>query len=212
MFNTMQKFIQKANTKEGRENFILGSGSPRRSELLAEVLTDFRVVISDAEEMSSHPDGPIPLVRWNATLKARSVANEYPGNWVLGADTLVALGETVLGKPKDMKEAYSMLRLLSGQTHEVSTGLSLINRGQNYEESRVESSRVTFKPINDEIIEKYFLEVNPLDKAGGYAIQTRSDLIIERFEGSHSNVIGLPLEMLSQWFRKLGIIQKEKVV
>jgi septum formation protein len=105
-----------------------------------------------------------------------------------------------------------MLRLLSGQTHEVSTGLCLINRGQNYEESRVESSRVTFKPINDEIIEKYFLEVNPLDKAGGYAIQTRSDLIIERFEGSHSNVIGLPLEMLSQWFRKLGIIQKEKVV
>ena len=201
----MQKFIQKANTKEWRENFILGSGSPRRSELLAEVLTDFRVVISDAEEMSSHPDGPIPLVRWNATLKARSVANEYPGNWVLGADTLVALGETVLGKPKDMKEAYSMLRLLSWQTHEVSTGLCLINRWQNYEKSLVESSRVTFKHINDEILEKYFQEVNPLDKAGGYAIQTRADLIVEKFEGSHSNVIGLPLELLGAWLKELNI-------
>ena len=208
----MQKFIQKANKKEVGENFILGSGSPRRSELLAEVLTDFQVVVSDAEEMSSHPDGPIPLVRWNATLKARSVSNEYPVNWVLGADTLVALGETVLGKPKDMEQAFSMLRLLSGQTHEVSTGLCLINRAENYEESRVESSRVTFKHINDEITEKYFLEVNPLDKAGGYAIQTRSDLIIERFEGSHSNVIGLPLEMLTKWFKELGIIPMEKVV
>lgn len=94
----MQKFIQKANTKEVGENFILGSGSPRRSELLAEVLTDFQVVVSDAEEMSSHPDGPIPLVRRNATLKARSVSNEYPVNWVLGADTLVALGGNGLGE------------------------------------------------------------------------------------------------------------------
>ena len=200
----MQKFIQKANKKD-QGNFILGSGSPRRRELLDELLTDFRVVVSDAEEMVSHPDGPIQLVQENATLKARSVANLHPENWVLGADTLVALGETVLGKPKDMKEAYSMLRLLSGQTHEVSTGLCLINRGQNYEKSLVESSRVTFKHINDKILEKYFQEVNPLDKAGGYAIQTRADLIVEKFEGSHSNVIGLPLELLGAWLKELNI-------
>ncbi|MDC0547439.1 Maf family protein [Opitutales bacterium] len=193
--------------REGSDlkNFILGSGSPRRRELLAELLTDFRVVVSDAEEMVSHPDGPIQLVQENAILKARSVANLHPENWVLGADTLVALGETVLGKPKDMKEAYSMLRLLSGQTHEVSTGLCLIHRGQNYEKSLVESSRVTFKHINDEILEKYFQEVNPLDKAGGYAIQTRADLIVEKFEGSHSNVIGLPLELLGAWLKELNI-------
>ena len=186
-------------------NFILGSGSPRRSELLTELLNDFRVVVSDSEEMLSHPDGPNSLVQANATLKARSVSNEHPESWVLGADTLVALGETVLGKPKDMEEAYSMLRLLSGQTHEVSTGLCLINRGQNYEKSLVESSRVTFKSVNDEILEKYFQEVNPLDKAGGYAIQTRSDLIVENFEGSYSNVIGLPLELLGSWLKELNI-------
>jgi septum formation protein len=87
----------------------------------------------------------------------------------------------------------------------VSTGLCLINRGQNYEKSLVESSRVTFKHINDEILEKYFQEVNPLDKAGGYAIQTRADLIVEKFEGSHSNVIGLPLELLGAWLKELNI-------
>ena len=207
----MQKIIQKANTKED-SNFILGSGSPRRRELLGEILNDFKVVVSDAEEIVSHPGGPIHLVQENATLKAHSVANLHPENWVLGADTLVALGEAVLGKPKDREEAFTMLRLLSGQTHEVSTGLCLINRGQNYEKSLVESSRVTFKHINDEILEKYFQEVNPLDKAGGYAIQTRADLIIEKFEGSHSNVIGLPLELLGAWLKELGIIPMGKVV
>ena len=192
--------------QSGLKNFILGSGSPRRSELLTEVLTDFRVVVSDAEEMASHPDGPIQLVQENATLKARSVANLHSGNWVLGADTLVALGETVLGKPKDMEDAYSMLRLLSGQTHEVSTGLCLINRTLDYEKSCVETSRVTFKEINEKTISEYFEEVNPLDKAGGYAIQTRSDLIIEDFQGSRSNVIGLPLELLEGWLREIDII------
>ena len=180
----MQKFDQKAN-KKGGSSFILGSGSPRRRELLGEIVNDFTVVISDSEEMESHPGGPLLLVQENARLKAKAVAQLHPRSWVLGADTLVALGETVLGKPKDMKEAYSMLRLLSGQTHEVSTGLCLINRGQNYEKSLVESSRVTFKSVNDEILEKYFQEVNPLDKAGGYAIQTRSDLIVENFDLLH---------------------------
>ena len=200
----MQKFDQKANKKDG-PSFILGSGSPRRRELLGEIVNDFTVVISDSEEMESHPGGPLLLVQENARLKAKAVAQLHPRSWVLGADTLVALGETVLGKPKDMKEAYSMLRLLSGQTHEVSTGLCLINRGQNYEKSLVESSRVTFKSVNDEILEKYFQEVNPLDKAGGYAIQTRSDLIVENFEGSYSNVIGLPLEILATWLKELNI-------
>jgi len=200
----MQKFDQKANKKDG-PSFILGSGSPRRRELLGEIVNDFTVVISDSEEMESHPGGPLLLVQENARLKAKAVAQLHPRSWVLGADTLVALGETVLGKPKDMKEAYSMLRLLSGQTHEVSTGLCLINRGQNYEKSLVESSRVTFKSVNDEILEKYFQEVNPLDKAGGYAIQTRSDLIVENFEGSYSNVIGLPLELLGSWLKELNI-------
>jgi septum formation protein len=127
-------------------------------------------------------------------------------HWVLGADTLVALEERVLGKPKSIGEATEMLQFLSGQTHQVSTGLCLINRTLDYEETRVETSQVTFKEINDSTIAEYFKEVNPLDKAGSYAIQTRPDLIIKKFEGSHSNVIGLPLELLEGWLRGKDII------
>ena len=201
----MQKFSQKANTKE-EVDFILGSGSPRRRELLKEILDDFKVVVSDAVEIKFHPYGPLSLVQENARLKAEAVARLHPQNWVLGADTLVALGEKVFGKPKDLAEARLMLGLLSGQTHEVSTGLCLINLASSFNETRVETSRVTFKDIDDQVIEKYFDQVDPLDKAGGYAIQTRPDLIVENFEGSHSNVIGLPVEMLKEWMRALKIV------
>ena len=198
----MQKFDQKANKKDG-PSFILGSGSPRRRELLGEIINDFTVIISDSDEMESHPGGPLLLVQENARLKAKAVAQLRPRSWVLGADTLVAMGEMVMGKPKDLDEAFNMLRSLSGKTHEVSTGLCLVHVESNYEETRVETSLVTFKDINNKIIDEYFEHVNPLDKAGGYAIQTRSDLIIEKFIGSHSNVIGLPVEMLSEWLSEI---------
>jgi septum formation protein len=201
----MQKFSQKANTKE-EAVFILGSGSPRRRELLKEIMDDFKVVVSDAIEIKFHPDGPLSLVQENARLKAEAVAQSHPRSWVLGADTLVALGDKVLGKPKDLAEARSMLGLLSGQTHEVSTGLCLINLASSFNETRVETSRVTFKDIDDQVIDKYFELVDPLDKAGGYAIQTNPELIVKNFQGSHSNVIGLPVEMLDQW---LSEIKKE---
>ena len=201
----MQNFVEKAN-KKGSFPFILGSGSPRRRELLGQIMSDYSVEVSDAEEIFSHPKGTLALVKENARIKASSVAQSNLQHWVLGADTLVALEELVLGKPKSIGEATEMLQFLSGQTHQVSTGLCLINRTLDYEETRVETSQVTFKEINDSTIAEYFKEVNPLDKAGGYAIQTRPDLIIKKFEGSHSNVIGLPLELLEGWLRGKDII------
>ena len=201
----MQNFVEKAN-KKGSFPFILGSGSPRRRELLGQIMSDYSVEVSDAEEIFSHPKGTLALVKENARIKASSVAQSNLQHWVLGADTLVALEERVLGKPKSIGEATEMLQFLSGQTHQVSTGLCLINRTLDYEETRVETSQVTFKEINDSTIAEYFKEVNPLDKAGSYAIQTRPDLIIKKFEGSHSNVIGLPLELLEGWLREKDII------
>jgi septum formation protein len=201
----MQNFVEKAN-KKGSFPFILGSGSPRRRELLGQIMSDYSVEVSDAEEIFSHPKGTLALVKENARIKASSVAQSNLQHWVLGADTLVALEERVLGKPKSIGEATEMLQFLSGQTHQVSTGLCLINRTLDYEETRVETSQVTFKEINDSTIAEYFKKVNPLDKAGGYAIQTRPDLIIKKFEGSHSNVIGLPLELLEGWLREKDII------
>jgi len=201
----MQNFVEKAN-KKGSFPFILGSGSPRRRELLGQIMSDYSVEVSDAEEIFSHPEGTLALVMENARIKASSVAQSNLQHWVLGADTLVALEERVFGKPKSVGEATEMLQFLSGQTHQVSTGLCLINKTLDYEETRVETSQVTFKEINDSTIEEYFNEVNPLDKAGGYAIQTRPDLIVEKFEGSRSNVIGLPLQMLGKWLAELDII------
>ena len=200
----MEGFEKKANPNECA-GFILASGSPRRKELLRELVEEFVVLPSHAEEISSHPDGPVALVRENARIKGSDVARQYPDHWVLGADTLVWVDDRVLGKPKDMEEAMDMLRSLAGRTHSVSTGLflSLLSRG--YEEVKVDTSDVTFKAFDESVIKAYFSEVDPLDKAGGYAIQTRSDLIIERFEGSHSNVIGLPLELLGSWLTDLGI-------
>ena len=201
----MQNFVEKAN-KKGSFPFILGSGSPRRRELLGQIMSDYSVEVSDAEEIFSHPEGTLALVMENARIKASSVAQSNLQHWVLGADTLVALEERVLGKPKSIGEATEMLQFLSGQTHQVSTGLCLINKTLDYEETRVETSQVTFKEINDSTIEEYFNEVNPLDKAGGYAIQIRHDLIVEKFEGSRSNVIGLPLGLLEGWLREIDII------
>lgn len=195
---------QKANPK-APTSFILASASARRRELLIELLDDYEVTVADVEELSSHPDGSTALVMVNARLKALAIARQQPGAWVLGADTLVALGNEVLGKPCDLEEAFSMLRILSGKTHEVSTGLCLVHLDDGYEETRVETSKVTFRELDDAVIEEYFAEVNPLDKAGAYAIQKRGELIVESFEGSRSNVIGLPLELLGQWFRDLGI-------
>tara|TARA_B110000003_G_scaffold240663_1_gene247438 strand:- start:1326 stop:1931 length:606 start_codon:yes stop_codon:yes gene_type:complete len=201
----MQNFVEKAN-KKGSFPFILGSGSPRRRELLGQIMSDYSVEVSDAEEIFSHPEGTLALVMENARIKASSVVQSNLQHWVLGADTLVALEERVFGKPKSVGEATEMLQFLSGQTHQVSTGLCLINKTLDYEETRVETSQVTFKEINDLTIEEYFNEVNPLDKAGGYAIQIRPDLIVEKFEGSRSNVIGLPLQMLGKWLAELDII------
>ena len=113
----MQNFVEKAN-KKGSFPFILGSGSPRRRELLGQIMSDYSVEVSDAEEIFSHPKGTLALVMENARIKSSSVAQSNLQHWVLGADTLVALEERVFGKPKSIGEATEMLQFLSGQTHQ----------------------------------------------------------------------------------------------
>ena len=196
---------QTANPKE-YESFILASGSPRRHELLVNLVQAFEVISTEAEELVSHNDGPAALVMENARRKARPVTELRTGAWVLGADTIVSIGDKIFGKPADLTEAASMLRLLSGKTHCVRTGICLAHKDFAYEEARVETSKVSFRMMTDATIDAYFAEVDPLDKAGAYAIQTRPDLIIDSFSGSRSNVIGLPLEMLGDWLREVEVI------
>jgi septum formation protein len=120
------------------------------------------------------------------------------------------LGDDSLGKPINLAEAKSMLIRLSGKTHSVLTGVCLVNRSQKIENCKVVSSLVSFKVLDDSTIEEYFQVVDPLDKAGAYALQTRADLIVHSFEGSRSNVIGLPMELLRTWFDQLDIVNLDK--
>ena len=195
---------QKANQNPSR-SFILASGSPRRKQLLKKIIPDFKVISSDAQELKSHSGGPLTLVQENAKKKAISVAAKNPSCWVLGADTLVFYQKKILGKPKDLDEAVEMLSFLSGKTHEVATGVSLQCNEINIAKTFSETSSVTFKPISKNEIRLYFKEVNPLDKAGAYAIQTNADMIIDRFMGSYFNVVGLPLESLGEILKELSI-------
>jgi len=200
----MDASSQKANQNPSR-SFILASGSPRRKQLLKKIIPDFKVISSDADELKSHSGGPLTLVQENAKKKAIPIAANNPSCWVLGADTLVFYQKEILGKPKDLDEAVEMLSFLSGKTHEVATGVSLQCNELNIVKTFSETSSVTFKPISKQEIRLYFKEVNPLDKAGAYAIQTNADMIIDRFVGSYSNVVGLPLESLGKVLKELSI-------
>jgi septum formation protein len=200
----MDASSQKANQNPSR-SFILASGSPRRKQLLKKIITNFKVISSEAEELKSHSEGPLTLVQENAKKKAMPVAANNPSCWVLGADTLVFYQKEILGKPRDLNEAVEMLSFLSGKTHEVATGVSLQCNELNIEMTFSETSSVTFKQISKEEIRLYFKEVNPLDKAGAYAIQTNAEMIIDSFLGSYSNVVGLPLESLDTVLKELSI-------
>jgi septum formation protein len=191
------------------KSFILASGSPRRKELLGQLFEGFKIITSHAEELTIHPNGVRTMVLENARIKARQVAFDHEDAWVLGADTSVALGEKVFGKPLSMAEAKIMLRELSAKVHLVHTGICLINRKLSVEEVGVVTSEVYFKELNESMIEEYYREVDPLDKAGGYAIQTLSHLVVEKFEGSFSNVVGLPLELLKLWLSKYSILSTD---
>lgn len=195
---------QKA-TKKPTVYMILASGSPRRAELLAELVKDFTVVVPMVQELESHPQGAVGLVLENARIKCNAIVQSFPEHYVLSADTVVAVDNMVLGKPKDLDDAAEMLRMLSGRSHEVHTGLHLKNSAQNFHFSEVVTSKVTFKKISPLHITNYFKVVDPLDKAGAYALQTKPELIIESFEGSRTNVIGLPLECLRKVIEQILI-------
>ena len=192
------------------EKLILASGSPRRSELLAEMGVVFEVITADVEEFASlapgHPT-PSDLAMANAHAKASAVAKIPQASqcWVLGADTVVALEDRLFGKPSSSEQAREFLQALSGQTHEVITGCALINR-DGREQSFHEVSHVTFKILTEDVIKRYLAEVHVLDKAGAYALQEHGDWIIERVEGSHDNVIGLPTELIEKVFKSVRLL------
>lgn len=176
--------------------FILASTSPRRAELLSLLPMKFTVVGSAASEVSHRHLTPLEVCQLNAHRKARAVARLHPDALVLGADTLVFLGGKIFGKPRHRAEARAMLRCLQGRKHQVVTGVSLMHQRARRERIFAVSTEVLFHPLNDRQIHNYLTKINPLDKAGAYAIQERGELIVAEIFGSFTNVVGLPVERL----------------
>ena len=184
---------------------ILASASPRRRELLAGLGLKFEVMIAEVAEHEAPDSDPREMVRHNAALKAEWVAARRPEALVLGADTTVFIDRTVLNKPRDLAEAKTMLRRLSGRTHSVCTGLAVRRRRDRLALEAGVTSEVIFKPVDDATIDRYFSLVNPLDKAGAYAIQEGADLIIAGWRGSYTNIVGLPIEETKQILTRCGL-------
>ena len=177
---------------------ILASASPRRAELLRQLKLEFKVVPSDATEIFDEQLSPHELCQLNAHRKARAVAKKIPDALVLGADTLVFLDGEIFGKPRDLAGAKLMLAKLQGRTHQVVTGVSLIHLRARRERIFAVSTDVTFHPLDAGQILEYLNRINPLDKAGAYAIQEHGEKIVAEIFGSYSNVVGLPLEQLRE--------------
>ena len=185
---------------------ILASASPRRRELLAQLGVPFTVVVADVTEHEEASTDPRVMVAHNAALKADWVAARHPDALVLGADTTVFIDQTALNKPRDAAEARAMLRRLSGRTHTVFTGLAVRRRRDGLAIDDGVASEVTFKPLDEATIEAYLARVQTLDKAGGYAIQEHGDLIVAGYQGSFSNIVGLPLEATKQILTRCGLL------
>lgn len=187
---------------------ILASKSPRRRELLEALGVEFDVCSSDAEELEGSEWDPKELVQKNADIKASDVASRFPDRWVLGSDTVVAADGRVYGKPKTMAGAERMLQNLQGRVHHVYTGVCLFHHLTEQRELWCEGTSVAFRSLNIAQIRDYLSRIDPLDKAGAYAIQEGGERIVSRIEGSLSNVVGLPLESLELVLARLGIGKK----
>ena len=182
---------------------ILASQSPRRKELLGRYGIPFEVVPSGADESFASGSAQRRVAQL-CRAKAQEVASRFPGRIVLAADTLVSAGGEILGKPKDTDDVRRMFSLLSGSVHEVWTGVCLITEnGELLADEAV--TRVTFLPVDPDWLERYSRTAEPMDKAGAYAIQGRAGIWVEQVEGSESNVIGLPLNVVTRLFLKAGI-------
>lgn len=163
----------------------------------------FRVLATRAPEVSVEHLAPREICLANAASKARAAARRYPEDLILAADTEVALGTRVLGKPRTRREAFRFLEALAGRTHQVITGVCLMCVSRRFRRSFAETTHVTFQPLSTRQINAYLRQVDPLDKAGAYAVQDGGEWIIEAVQGSLTNVVGLPLASLREALRHL---------
>jgi len=183
---------------------VLASASPRRAELLRQLGLTFDVVASGLAEEDREAD-PAALVKLLAISKAKAVAAKVADGVIVAADTVVCLDGELLGKPQDAKEAAGMLASLSGRRHEVLTGVAVIRQPEGLLCCHVEKTAVTMREISREEIARYLASGEPYDKAGGYGIQGKAAVFVEKLEGCYFNVVGLPLAALCRLLAEVGV-------
>ena len=212
----------------GNKKIILGSASPRRRELLAQIGAEFEIRVSGKEEIY-HSEKPEEIVCELALMKAENVASELSeeeraGSVVLGADTVVVLDGKILGKPLDEEDAARMLSALQGRRHEVYTGVAVLEYGGKGKEDCVAETlsegmgsvvkkenyavetRVYVNPMTEQEIRDYIATGDPMDKAGAYGIQGRFAAHIDRIEGDYYNVVGLPVSRVYRTLKEMGAL------
>lgn len=211
------------------KNIILASGSPRRRELLSRIGLEYKVIVSDADENIGVAE-PKEMVCSLSRIKALAVWNnlteeEKQNSVVIGADTVVAVGNLILGKPKDKADAFSMIKRLEGSSHSVYTGVTFVavggkaivagnvgdnNTADNERDTHIssffEETKVSVFPMSDEEINRYVATGEPMDKAGAYGIQGAFAAYVKGIEGDYNNVVGLPVARVYQELRKAGYI------
>ena len=197
--------------KEDSLKYILASGSPRRRELMSLIREDFTVEIPGVDE--SVPDNmeTEDIAEYLSGIKAGAVFDGHDNEAVVvtGSDTVVIYGDRVLGKPRSRQDAYDMLKTLSGRTHEVRTGVTVIYRTESGEEGRLsftDHAKVEFYELTDQEIEEYISTGEPLDKAGAYGIQGRGALLVRKIDGDYYSVVGFPVGRLNRELKAHGLI------
>ena len=185
---------------------ILASRSPRRQDLLLRLQTPFDVIVPDVDESTIISEGsPGTYCTALAELKANDISQHYPNERVIGADTIVVLGDEIFGKPDNKTAAEHMLQTLSGKTHQVYTGVCLKWAKKNIHHLFVEITTVTFRDLDKKDIAHYIRSCPPYDKAGAYGIQDWSAVFVKEIKGCYDNVVGFPISRFYQELKKLGI-------
>ena len=185
---------------------ILASSSPRRRDLLSSLGLQFQVVTPEIQEILSPHETARDFALRVAEKKALVVGDTFPQAWVIGADTVVVIEGEILGKPHDRDDAKRMLQQLADREHVVVTGYVLVKVAEDKKDSGVEETRVKINSLEEREIDWYVNTGEPLDKAGGYAIQGKGAFMVEWIEGSYTNVVGLPLCQIMKLFKKAGIV------
>ena len=190
---------------------LLASTSPRRRELLELLRVPFRVVSPNCEETLSPHLPPNEQTRRLARDKAQSVATQHPQDLVIGSDTVIEIDGKLLGKPENMQEAETMLRLLRGRHHLVHTGVALIQKSNNVSIDFVETAQVWIKSFDETTLHSYLSTEESLGKAGAYSIQGEGAQLIERIEGDYPTIVGLPLWRTAKVLEEQGVILSNPV-